>query len=124
MAALAQARGRDPVDEVEVADLARQVAEAETAVESHSELVELQALPDAEWEAGQTECLDGDGDVDWSRALPLLLAASCVDEDLKDADWWAETLTGEAWTAGDRDMLKMTLLRLNVFAPDPRLPKG
>jgi len=124
-AALFQARQRDPVDDAEVADLERQVAEAETAVASHHEMVELRALSSVEWETKSAEYVNADGDgIDWAVAIPGLLAASCVDEDLRDPEFWAGVVSAESWSEGDNDAVKTALLHLNVWAPDPRLPKG
>jgi hypothetical protein len=80
--------------------------------------VELQALPDDEWEAlfGGLEA-DESGDIDLTSIHAPLLAASAIDPDLQDADWWAEQLKKPEWTDGDKAAISRTLLELNAFAP-------
>lgn len=120
-----QAKRRDPQDEAEIADLQRQLDEHQERVNAHTVEVELLSLPQGEWEAAQAEWVTESGDsLDWKNALPHLLAASCVDEELQDAEWWTTILAGEAWTEGDLDALKTGLLHINISAPDPRVPKG
>jgi hypothetical protein len=60
----------------------------------------------------------------WAEALAPLLAESCVDPDLRDAQWWAQQLARPEWSEGDTNALQMALLRLNVDAADPQVPKG
>lgn len=80
--------------------------------------IELQSLPDDEWEAlfGPIEP-DASGDIDLSSIHAPLLAASCTDPELQDADWWAEQLKKPTWTDGDKASLSRVLLELNAFAP-------
>jgi hypothetical protein len=80
--------------------------------------IELQSLPDHEWEAlfGDLEP-EENGDLDLTSILAPLLAASCVDPDLQDVDWWTEQLKRPEWTDGDKATVSRTLLELNVFAP-------
>lgn len=80
--------------------------------------IELQSLPDDEWEAlfGPIEP-DEDGDLDISSIHAPLLAASCTDPELQDAEWWAEQLSQPNWSKGDKATLSRTLLQLNVGAP-------
>lgn len=80
--------------------------------------VELQALPDDEWESlfGPLEP-DESGDLDITSILAPLLGASCTDPELQDADWWAAQLARPEWTDGDKATLSRTLLELNVYAP-------
>lgn len=92
--------------------------------------VSVKALPADEWEALlDAHQLDGDRDpevedvVDWAELLPLLLAASCEDEDLQDPDWWAETLSGPGWSKGQKLELQTRLTRLNVET-EQRAGKG
>lgn len=81
-------------------------------------MVELQSLPDDEWEAlfGPIEP-DEDGDYDLREIHAVMLAASCTDPELQDAQWWEQELSGPQWTAGDRSTLSRVLLELNVYAP-------
>lgn len=92
---------------------AAQARRAEMTVE-----IELQSLPEDEWEAAIAE-LDDDAreSYDLSAILAVLTAASCTDPDLQDADWWAEQLKRPTWTDGDKSALASALLNLNVFAP-------
>lgn len=87
--------------------------------------VELQALPADEWEAlfGPIEP-DEDGGLDLSEIHAVALAASCIDPELQDADWWAEQLKGPQWTSGDRAAITQKLLELNTFAPTGFPGKG
>ncbi|WP_372728974.1 hypothetical protein [Nocardioides sp.] len=80
--------------------------------------IELQSLPEDEWEAAIAE-LDEDAreKYDLSAILAVLTAASCTDPELQDAGWWAEQLARPTWTDGDKSSLSSTLLNLNVFAP-------
>ena len=80
--------------------------------------IELQSLPDDEWEAAIAQ-LDEDArdSYDLTAVHAVLLAASCTDPELQDADWWAEQLSKPTWTDGDRSALSSALLNLNVMAP-------
>jgi hypothetical protein len=80
--------------------------------------VELQSLPDDEWESlfGDLEP-DEHGDLDLGPIQAALLAASCTDPELQDADWWASQLKRPEWTDGDKAAISRTLLELNVYAP-------
>lgn len=82
------------------------------------EMVELQSLPDDEWEAlfGPIEPGE-DGDYDLSSIHAVALAASCTDPELQDADWWAQQFARPEWSKGDRSTLSRLLLELNVYAP-------
>jgi hypothetical protein len=96
------------------ADLeAAQARRAEMTVE-----IELQSLPDDEWEAAIAELGDEDREnFNLSSILAVLTAASCTDPELQDAEWWAAQLARPEWTDGDKSSLASTLLNLNVFAP-------
>jgi len=114
----------------EVALLQPQVEEQAEKVRSHWVQVELQSLPKDVWRevnaAWQTVETTEDGPqvvTNWDEALAPLLAASCVDEDVQDEAWWAEQLTQPGWSEGDVNALKLALLRLNVEAIDPQVPK-
>jgi hypothetical protein len=123
-AALEMQRGKDDVDDKVLENLQAQLVAAEERANSHFAHVELQSLPPAEWEAVQVEWRDDDGAIDWAQALAPLLAASSVDPELQDADYWRELMAGESWTEGDTTALRMAILQLNVYAPDARVPKG
>lgn len=122
MQALGLARTRDPQQPGEVEACTAAVETASAAVLAHYEQVELQSLPAPDWEAAMAQWTGEDG-IDWEQALPPTLALSCVAEELQDEQWWAHTLTGEAWTDGDRDQLRRALLTLNVTYADPLVPK-
>lgn len=130
MVALNLARSEDKVDADVVALLQSQVDEQTLQVESHWAQVELQSLPPAEWElavgAWQTIEMQDDGPtavMNWTEGLPALLAVSCTDPDLQDAEWWQEQLGSERWSEGDVDALKRAVLALNIDAAEPRAPK-
>jgi hypothetical protein len=120
--ALQMALSRDEPEAAEIETLRKAQEEAAAAVQAHFVEVELQAMPSSDWEAAMA-AWSGD-EVDWSAALAPLLAQSCVEEELQDEQWWSECLAGEAWSEGDLDTLKVSLLRLNVTAANPIVPKG
>jgi hypothetical protein len=80
--------------------------------------IELQSLPDHDWEAAIAD-LDEDArdKFELTAVLPVLTAASCTDPELQDADWWSEQLKRPEWTDGDKAALSQALLNLNVYAP-------
>lgn len=127
--ALQAAQNRD--DEGAVKQLLPQVQAQAEKVQAHWESVLLQSLPKDVWRAvnaaWQTTEVTEDGPqvvTDWDEALPPLLAESCVDEDLQDEAWWKVELAKPGWSEGDVNALKLALLRLNVEAVDPQVPKG
>jgi len=80
--------------------------------------VELQALPDHEWEGLFADLEpDASGDLDLDPILAPLLAASCTDPELQDVEWWSDQLKQPAWTDGDKAALSRLFLELNAFAP-------
>lgn len=96
--------------------LAAQVAE-------HYVDVELRAVSPAAWEDLLNDHrLDDDDLAD--TALPAMLAACCVNEDLQDEAWWADQLDQPGWTFGEREALRSALLRLNGYHARPSLGKG
>jgi hypothetical protein len=102
-----------------------QVAEARAQHEACYADVELQSLPPDEWDAVlATAPRDADGDVDLDDVRAVLLAASCVDEDLRDVEFWTERLADPAWTKGEKVALNNTLVQLNLNAPAGRQGKG
>lgn len=123
-AALEVERRKDEPDPKMLEHLQGQLDAAEERTHGHYVDIELQALPAAEWEAAQAEWVDEDGNTDWAAALAPLLAASCVDEEARDADWWREQLASDSWSEGDTHALRSTLLELNVYAVESRVPKG
>lgn len=121
--ALARQKTGDEAQPGYVAQLVKNLDEAEARVNAHFAPVELQSLPPAEWEAACAQWRNDDGDVDWAEALSPLLAVSCVDEDLRDAEYWQTLMSRDTWTEGDTDALRMAVLQLNVYAADARVPK-
>ena len=88
-------------------------------------MVELQALPDDEWDAILGEALEDEaGDIDLDDVRGALLAASCVDETLRDQAWWDSQLADPKFSKGDKIAITNTLLRLNLNTPDGRAGKG
>ncbi len=122
LVALRVAQQREDNQPGEVEGLKATAEAAEAAVNGHFAEVELEALPGPEWEAAMARW-SGEK-VDWAVALAPLLAESCVDEELRDEQWWAERIADPAWSEGDLDVLRIALLRLNVHAADPIVPKG
>jgi hypothetical protein len=125
MQALTIARSKDDDEQRPdyMAQLSKQLDEAEARIKTHFANVELQSLPSAEWEAANAAWRDDEGDVNWAEALAPLLAASSVDEDLRDAEYWQELMSRDTWTEGDTDSLRAAILKLNVEAFDARVPK-
>ena len=100
-------------------------------IRAHWVDVELHSMPRDDWRAvnaaWQTVEATEDGPqvvTNWGEALAPLLAESCVDPELQDAGWWAEQLAQPGWSEGDTTALQVALLRLNVDAVDPEIPKG
>lgn len=80
--------------------------------------VELQSLPDDEWEALFADLeADDNGDLDIRPIHALCLAGMCVDPELRDAERWAEQFKKPTWTDGDRAALSRLILELNSTAP-------
>lgn len=116
-------------DDAVVVALRAQLGEASDKVQSHWASIELEALPSDEWEKAsrvwrsEADATDSDNDMDWAKALAPLLAESCTDPELRDVEWWQTQLARPGWSEGDRDALKVALLRLNVSALEPHVPK-
>jgi hypothetical protein len=102
--------------------LRAQLEDAQARLAQHYADVHLAAMPSGQWEAAVTLYGLVDGRVPM-EALAALVAESCVDEELRDAEWWTEQLNKDSWSDGDIKSLEATLLHLNVIAPDARLPK-
>lgn len=120
-AALGVARGREP--DATTAELERTQQDLAEKVQEHWVMVRLQSLSSDDWEVVTAECQGEDG-IDWTRALPVLLSASCTDPELQDEDWWREILAKPEWSDGDKNALRIGLWQLNVIAADPTVPKG
>jgi type IV secretory pathway VirJ component len=121
------AAGDDPGDEQRAAEQTLRdgvkqalAAQRETVIE-----VRLQALPDDEWDAifGDIEP-DEDGEISLDDFRAVLLAASCVDEELRDAAWWESQLARPEWTKGDKLAINNLLLGLNLRVPEGPAGKG
>ena len=116
--------GHDPKE------LGKLVKERNAARDAYQEIfvdVTFEALPANVYETLLESYIDPDSDddelvSDWTVLLPELVAASCVDEDLRDVDWWREQLGKPAWSAGDLLDLRVLLVRLNTEHP-VRAPK-
>lgn len=120
-------KGADGHDPKQVAKL---VKARNAARDAHQEIfvdVEFEALPADVYEALLESHIDPESKDeelvgDWSVLLPELVAASCVDVDLRDVDYWREQLPKPAWSAGDLIDLRVLLVRLNTEHP-VRAPK-
>lgn len=87
--------------------------------------VELQALDDVVWDTIlEGAPVDEDGDIDLDDVRAALLAASCVDEELRDEAWWTEQLARPEYSKGDTLAINSALLALNLNTPDGRQGKG
>lgn len=127
--ALQAATGAEDADAAK--KLEAELEEVAARIRSHWVDVEMQAMPRDEWRAAtsawQTVETTEDGTqvvTNWAEALAPLLAESCVDPELQDAQWWAQQLARPEWSEGDTNALQLALLRLNVDAVDPQVPKG
>lgn len=100
----------------------------EEAKDRHADtvvMVQLQALPDDEWDAILGDAPeDENGDIDLDDVRGALLAASCVDETLRDQAWWESQLARPEFSKGDKIAITNTLLQLNLNTPDGRSGKG
>lgn len=119
---LAQSKPDEERDDAAITNLLKQLDDAHTRVRSHYVDITLQSMPRDDWNAAMHEWDDEDS-IRWPEALAPLLAASCVDEELQDEEWWKEQLARDTWSEGDTSALKAALLRLNVDALDARYPK-
>jgi len=123
-----QATKPEEPDEAYAAEEQRLTGAVQDAVKAQQEMVvhvQLQALPADEWEAvfGGVEP-DENGELALDEFRAALLAACCVDEDLRDEDWWARQLTGPQWTKGEKGAADRILLDLNLTAPAGPPGKG
>jgi hypothetical protein len=123
-----QATKPEEPDEAYGAEEQRLRDAVQEAVRAQQEMVvqvELQALPADEWEAvfGGVEP-DENGELALDEFRAALLAACCVDADLRDEDWWAQQLSGPQWTKGEKVAADRVLLDLNLTAPAGPPGKG
>lgn len=123
-----QAAAPDEPDEAHKAEEQRLTEAVQAAVAAQAELVvhvKLRALPSDEWEAvfGPMEP-DENGEIDLDEVRAALLAASCVDEDLRDEAWWEQQLARPEWSKGDKLAVNRTLLDLNLSVPQGSPGKG
>jgi len=87
--------------------------------------VKLQALDPDAWDAVLDSIEpDEEGSIDLTEVRATLLAASAVDEDLRDETWWAEQLARPEWSKGDRLAINNLLLELNLHVPSEAAGKG
>lgn len=121
MAAL-QERAKTATDPAEQEKLR---AEAKAVLDAQTAWVELQSLPEDEWDeiVGDLEP-DEKGHPDIGPLLAPLAAASCTDPELQDAEWWSQQLKRPEWTSGDKGALAAKLLQLNIYAPSGIPGKG
>lgn len=119
---LAQNKPEGERDDKVIANLQKQQDEAWERYRSHFAEIELQSMRRDDWHAATLEWQGEDG-IDWAAALAPLLANSCTDPELQDAEWWKTQLEQDAWSEGDTNALRMALLMLNVDSLDARLPK-
>lgn len=120
--ALELARQRED-NGAEIERLQAQLDEANERLRANWESVTLLAMPPGDWEAAMHQW-QGEDEVNWGEALAPLLAESCEDPELRDAQWWQEQLSRPEWSDGDIATLRMALLQLNVSVLEPRAPKG
>lgn len=112
-------------DHEKTAELRGKLREAQARVADTVVVVELQALPDDEWDAILGEAPeDENGDIDLDDVRGALLAASCTDPDLQDAEWWDEQFARPEYSKGDKIAVNNALLALNLNTPDGRQGKG
>lgn len=116
----------DEPDEAFRAEEQRLRDAVQDAVKAQQDLVvhvKLRALPADEWEAvfGAVE-LDENGEADLDECRAAVLAACCVDEDLRDEQWWEQRLS--TWTKGEKIAADFILLDLNLGAPARSPGKG
>ncbi len=122
--AAVKAKGKQSAaDKKKHAQLTKRLEETVRAAAATVEMVDVQAMDPDEHEALCSAHTGPTGDPDLKGLLPPLMAASCVDEELRDEEKWAELLARPIWTAGERDELRLRVLGLNQVAP-ARLGKG
>lgn len=120
-AAIGVARGNGEAEVV--ASLNERLTQLQAEYETHFASVRMQSLPANEWESATALYQDEAGRFDWATGLPVLLAESCVDPDLRDAAWWKDQLAKDSWSDGDIKALQAAVLHLNTTAMDALIPK-
>ena len=101
-------------------------AEVEAAVAALAACTAQVRLAQPTWEAAeeiQARHAGPDGDVDYSAALPDLLAACAEDEALQDADWWREQLADPRWSPAEVSELRLAVMHLILNGPRAYVPK-
>jgi hypothetical protein len=94
--------------------------EAKTVAE-----IELESLDDEVWDRVISSVPDDEeGGFDLDDVRHLLLAESCTDPDLRDADWWGAPKARPEFSKGDKLALNNVLLALNLNTPTGRQGKG
>lgn len=123
-------RGTDnppgPDDDKQTAKLRKQLGDAQQRLAATVVQVELQSLPPAEWDA-LCDSLPEDpesGGYDIADIRAEIMAACCVDEDLRDAAWWEEQFSRPEWSKGELLAVNMALLNLNLATPSGVAGKG
>lgn len=105
--------------------LRQQLADAKARQTDTVVLIELQALEPDVWDAVFGDApQDDDGDVDLDDVRGALLAASCVDPELRDEAWWETQLARPEYSKGDKLAINHTLITLNLNTPDGRQGNG
>ncbi len=99
--------------------------DAQTRLEAEGEdVVEFGALPPSDFEAISAAHTLDDGKLDVDRMRPVLLAASAVDESLRDEEWWRESFASHRFSAGDQQTLWLAAYRVNAEFGTVGVPKG
>jgi hypothetical protein len=118
---------REPTED-EAAEEARLRADGQAALDRQAAMivwVDLQSLPDDEWDGMTGDLEPGENGLpDLTPIHAPLLAASCVDPELQDAEWWAVALKRPEWTDGDKAVITQKLFELNIYAPSGSPGKG
>jgi hypothetical protein len=115
-----------PADDEQTAKLRKQLSDAQRRLEATIVQVELQSLPPDEWDA-LCDSLPEDpesGGYDIADIRAEIMAACCVDEDLRDAAWWEEQFSRPEWSKGELLAVNMALINLNLSSPSGVAGKG
>lgn len=124
----AEALGAREPTEDEAAREAQLRADAQAALDRQAAMivwVDLQSLPDDEWDGMVGDLEPGENGLpDLTPIHAPLLAASCTDPELQDAEWWAVALKRPEWTDGDKASITQKLFELNIYAPSGSPGKG
>lgn len=112
-----------PDDDERRASTQAELEEAIADRDEHFEYLQFQALGPDDFEALAATFRDDEGDLDTKALLAPLAAASAVDPDLQDEEYWAEQLSSKVWSTGEREQLSAGLLGINWSAPGAQVPK-